>query len=409
MNIALECEVTLSKKIEAICESGEPVSIFISSVSGNKGRAIMRLVCKDGTTNDAISKIGETSIQFKVVGASEDVKSLEDAAKFTNLISSGGTGLPPVAEGMVARTNPDVPQGEPHPLSSKPANPLEGITGNAETIRLITTLLAAAGVNIPTNAIPAAAQQAAQPQAPQQPVQRQPVRPPDNSIKNYDELTVEITALPGVNQEMRLPVDRKLTRNEADQILARMPKLRRKAYVRNTMQSQLLIGDLFTSLDGSGPCLALLPGQAYDLTRLPAKNILNSNDFRWAIETGRIAFVGLAEYAASFKQMNEEAAKWGTSELRVYGGETARTAPTDPSGGVAESLAAGGAMMDDKEGIRIGQDGPDPIAVNVETGTRADEAPPQVPYEESPEMQMLLGQLPMTKEAPQQGVPRRMR
>ena len=48
MNVVLECDVVISKKLEAVCDDGEPISIHVTSVSGNKGRAIVRISCKHG-------------------------------------------------------------------------------------------------------------------------------------------------------------------------------------------------------------------------------------------------------------------------------------------------------------------------------------------------------------------------
>ena len=406
MNIVLECEVILSKKFEAVCEQGEPVSILITSVSGNKGRAIIRIACKDDTKDVDVAKMGETSIQFKVVSASDDVKSLDGTSRISNMISSNGLGIPASAESLVAKTSPDVSEGEPYavPKANPTANPLEAITGNPDAIKALTAILAAAGLSLTKQPD---GQTTASPTAqvvPQVAPQRQAAR--DNSIRNYEELLSEIALIPGIDQEIKLPADRKLTRGEADQVLSRLPKLRRKAFIRNTMQSQLLIGDLFTSFDGVGPCLALLPGQAFDLTRIPAKNITSSNDFRWCVETGKIAFVNSADFAASFKRVNEEAARWSGSELKVYGGESSRMSPTDPSGGVAENMAAGEGIADDGTEIRIGPSGSDPILLNVDG--QANEAPPSVPYEESPEMQNLISQMPSSRPAPQQRGPRRV-
>src|ERR1039457_5728273 len=134
MNIVLDCEVILSKKLEAICEQGEPISILVSSVSGNKGRSTVRITCKDGIKEEDLTKIGETSIQFKVVGMSEDVKTFNDPSRFTNLISSTGTGLLPAVQPAVAKTSPDTPQGSPYVAlkAPPPTNPLEAIIGNPD-------------------------------------------------------------------------------------------------------------------------------------------------------------------------------------------------------------------------------------------------------------------------------------
>ena len=429
MNIVLECEVILSKKFEAICENGEPISIHVTSVSGNKGMAIVRMVCKPGISEKDVAKIGETSLMLKVVGVSDDVRSLEgDNRRVGNLVG----GVPTAIEAAIARTSPHIPEGEPYrgpiPLTDgmlpagmpktalvapsvppiapaateppatpqNPQNPFAGLAGNPDAMKLLMMALAAAGLPIPqTQATPQGAMVA--PSAPKQPVR-------DNCIMSYDELMTELNSISGVDDIPKMPTNRKLTPRETDMLLSQMPRLRKKAYLRNNLQAQLMVADLYTTLDGSGYCLALLPGAAFDLTRLPARNILNSTDLKWCFETGKVELVNAATYAASFKKINEDIENSEPTTLQVYSGQS-RTNPHESSGGIAESVAAGSAMSDEQDAIHIGGAGPEPISVAV--NSTSDE-PPTAIYEESSQMQTLIGSLPPDRSHLPQSTPRRV-
>jgi len=431
MNAILECEVVLSKKFEAVCDDGEPIAIHIMSVSGNKGRAIVRLTCKPGVAEKDLAKIGETSLMLKVVGASDDVRSLEDdTRRVGNLVG----GVPTAVEAAIARTSPHVPEGDPYrgpmpvtdgvmPVAAPrapvvaqaapapapavetppaapqpPPNPFAGLQGNPDAMKLLMMALAAAGLPVPQlQATPQGATVPAPAPAPKPQVR-------DNCIMSYDELMAELNSIPGVDNVPRMPTDRKLTPRETDMILSQMPRLRRKAYLRNNLQAQLMVGDLFTTLDGSGYCLALLPGAAFDLTRVPARNILNSTDLKWCFETGKVELVNTAMYAASFKKVQQDIENSEPTTLPVYSGG-ARTSPHDSSGGMVENIAAGSAMTDEKDAIHIGGQGPEPISVAI---SATGDEPPSAVYEESPQMQALIGNLPREK-APPPSQPRRVR
>ena len=406
MNIVLECDVILSKKLEAICESGEPISISISQVSGNKGRGIVRLTCKNGVSEKEISKIGETSLSLKVNSMTEDIQSMGEGRRYSNIV---GGGIPESAERIIAQTSPDVPAGQPYVDRRPSPSPVAEVmstpaaVANPATINAILTALAAMGVQIPSGQVPVTTGQVAPPVA-SRPVA--PPRPIDNSIRNYDELMTELTSIPGVDAVPKMPTDRKLTPQEAERITSQLPRLRRKAYMRNALPSQLMIGDLFTTIDGGGSCLAMLPGAAYDLSRLPARNLLNSTDLRWCFETGKVELVDSATYAACFKKVHADAEQWGRAELPVFGGTSARLSPHDSTEGTAESLAAGSGMGDDKDTIHIGGQGSDPISISV--GGGPEERPPEVPWEDSPQMQTLIGNMPRTREPSPPKPPRRI-
>jgi hypothetical protein len=341
MNVVLECDVILSKKLESICESGEPISIQINSVSGNKGRAIIRITCKDGTSEQEISKIGETSVMFKVNSVAEDMKSISTTARVTNLVS----GLPTSFEKAIARTSPNVPEGEEYvfPNQKKPiyTDDNQGVVQEPryqqeqaatqipqspnvanDTLRIVLAALAAAGLPIPdglantqstviqNNSIPPVQPYIA-------PVRQQIV---NNYIRTYDELANELINIPGIDQKFNIPTDRKLTPVEAESIMARTAKLRKKAYLRNNIKSQLSISDLFTTIDGGGSCLSLLPGAVADLTRIPARNLLNSQEIKGCFDNNMVSLVGEAEYIASCKKIEADCIKWDREgTLPVYG------------------------------------------------------------------------------------------
>jgi hypothetical protein len=232
------------------------------------------------------------------------MKSLGTTDMFSNLISN----LPSDAAKTVAKTSPHIPEGEPY----QPSAPAQTQT-NADTFKIVMAALQAAGVINPTQAAGLAISQTIEiPKSAARPVFQ------DNSITSYDELMAELSNVNGVNEPIKLPTDRKLTPKEAEDILSRMPRLRRKAFIRNKVQSQFMISDLYTSFDGGGPCLTMLPGAAYDLARIPARNILNSTDLKWAFETGKIELVNGSVYAACFKKINDEMTALAASPLKVY-------------------------------------------------------------------------------------------
>lgn len=421
MNMVLECDVVLSKKLEAVCENGEPISIHITSVSGNKGRAVVRMSCKDGTSENDLAKIGETSVMLKINSATDDIKTLGESRRVGNLV--GGM-VPTAMEVAIARTSPHVPEGEPYrkPVSaqasfdpepvpaarriepaSTASNAMESAAANPQAMNLIMAALAAAGIPIPAEFrnVQASTQSNASPPAVSRTVPR------DNCIMTYDELMDEIDGLPNIDNVPQLPTNRKLTPREAETITSQMPRLRRKAYLRNNLQSQFMIADLFTTIDGGGSCLAMFPGAAFDLARIPARNIKNSTELKWCFETGKVELVNSATYVASFKKVEEAYNSWDkTGGLPIYGGEVARTSPHDSSGGAAESIAAGSAMVDERESIHIGGQGPDPVSISI--GGGANDAPPAEVYEENPLMQQLVGAMPRERMVPSPQ-PRRMR
>lgn len=343
MNVVLECDVILSKKLEAICENGEPISIHITSVYGNKGRAIMRVTCKDNVNENDISKIGETSLMFKVGSVSEDIKTIAGTHRVSNLI---GNILPTSYEKVISKIDPDLAQRnidegyrrahqgerpedrfkdqiesdtERHIVPSQTNYP----TANPDdTMKKIMEVLAAAGINVPLGSLNQQKVTSGVPEVDKYiPPKRQTPQPqqPTNCIKTYEELMEELSNIPGIDKEINIPLDRKMTPQEAESLMNRMPKLRKKAFLRNNIQSQLLIADLFTTIDGGGTCLSILPGAVVDLARIPAKNILNCTQLKWCFDTNKVQLVDESAFIASFKSLELELKKWDLEgALNVY-------------------------------------------------------------------------------------------
>lgn len=409
MNAILECDIVLSKKLEAVCDAGEPISIQVMPIAGNKGHAIVRLTCKPGISEKDLLKIGETSLMFKINSATDDIVSLEaDSKRVGNIVG----GVPTAFQAAIARTSPDVPtlknaetgldnSGEPSSIAShakayvgqKNAEPPISSTRpdtNDETNQLISMLLDRLG--IPKSAMQGVTEQKTSPSH-----HAQPKVIGEDCLLTYDDLMLALHSIPNVDDVPKMPTDRKMTPRETELVLSQMPKLRKKAFLRNKLQSQLMIGDLFTTLDGSGFCLALLPGAAFDLTRIPARNILNSTDLKWCFDTGKVELVNSAAYIASFKKVQADAEANEPTTLQVFSGD-ARKNPTDHSSSIVETLASGAAMADDGENsINVGGRGDD--AVSIPVGDSND-LPPSSVYEENAQIQALIGQLPRNRTAP---------
>ena len=119
MNFILECDVTLSKKMEKICEAGEPVSINISGIRGNKGRAVVRVTAPSGVTAEDLAGIGETSLMLKATAVSDDVSSLMDQTPQAQIFGPkkrDGSESPAIKK--MAKVDSRIPEGDPHPLSA---------------------------------------------------------------------------------------------------------------------------------------------------------------------------------------------------------------------------------------------------------------------------------------------------
>lgn len=387
MNMVMDCDIVLSKKIEAICEDGEPISIHITSVNGNKGKAIVRLSCKNGLSEQEILKIGETSIMFKINVVTDDVKSLSDSHRFTNFI---GNGVPQEVEPKIAKISPDIPEGLPYkgkdPEVKTSSEAIQEVFNNPEALKLILAALSSAGIpvqtsekkNIVTNDKMVVEKRDVKTIEPAKKIQ-------DDCIMSYDELINEINNIPNINKDISLPSNRKLTRGEATNVMAQIPKLRRKAYLRNNLQSQFIIADLFTSIDGGGNSLAILPGAAFDLTSIPARNILNSSELKWSFDTGKVSLISKEAYIASFKKMEDDLRKWDQDNgLPVYGGTKSRTNPNELSETVAELVAKGSL----NEEMLVDTSDPNSIVVGEET----QDVP--ILFEESPIMQTIINSLP---------------
>jgi len=128
----------------------------------------------------------------------------------------------------------------------------------------------------------------------------------DSFIRTYDELMIELNNTPDINKEVRIVPNKKMSAAEATHLMAILPKLRKKAFLKNNLNSLLFISDLSTALDGVGACLRLMPESVFNLGNIPARNILNSIELRHCFDAKQVELVDEDVFIASFKKLESE-------------------------------------------------------------------------------------------------------
>jgi len=290
MNCMVMCEITLSKKLEKFVEPGEPVSIHIDSIRGNRGRGMMRIVLPEGIGPAALNSVGETSLIFKVVSAEEDTPSIGSGHPNISMFSGSANvdGKSALEKKMLAHADADSSLGDPHPMSKVQPQPL-----------------------------PPEVRQPS-PQAREQPVvggippvqrpQPQPQRRPEaiddaKAVMSYDDLMAAVAEVRDIDREVVVPKAgmSKEAREAAISAFKNIPRMSTHVYVKNLLKSCLVIQDMPLSEQSS---VCFQPGEACDLSRFPAKLVRDSNDLRWCIETGKIGFSTRAEYVKYYESMS---------------------------------------------------------------------------------------------------------
>jgi hypothetical protein len=345
MNIVLECEVTLPKKLEKLCDQGEHITLHITNVSGNKGIGLMKLVSSTKDAVKDISAIGETSLMFKIGKVEEDIPDFPHEVGVGNLFR-GKIDRHGQAERLMARVDPD--EGEE-----------EGYSGR------------------PDGEVVAPRREAPRPQAPKSPSvfrvdearaaeasSAPETRVASRCVSSLEELDEALTKVKSIDKEVAIPADgRKLSRSEAIKIEMSVARMSDRCYVRNMLPSTLLVNDIEMS---HGHSLALLPGQVMELSRFPAKKIRDSADLRWCIEKGYLTFASQQEYVESFNKLAKAKNRADQSPLPVY---DSRDKAID---------AVRGAFASDRD---------DPQTIDVDDGK-------DIPFENDPTMDKLVGTLP---------------
>lgn len=333
MNCMLVCEVTMSKKLEKFCEEGEPVSIHVDSIKGNKGRAMIRMVVKNGSDLAEMAKIGETSLILKVLNAEEDVPSLETGRSGVSMFSGVGRvdGSTATEKAVLSHATPNSKLGDPHPMHKQIAK--QEATAKAEVREALRQQTAPSK---PQTAAPRAAPQAPEPL----PENTAPETvEDDNSILTYDDLMSELEGVRNIDKEIEMPKQLsgdKVGRQAAIKIAESIPRMSRHVYVRNLMKNCLIIQDIQLN---SQSCLSFQPGEVCDMSRFPAKLIRDSNDLKWCMETGKITFVTRADFVKYIESISGLTSD--SRGLQVYGsrGEAASKMKTTEDASVVVDKA----------------------------------------------------------------------
>lgn len=95
----------------------------------------------------------------------------------------------------------------------------------------------------------------------------------------YKKMMKQCLEVPGVDKEVTISKDKKLSRQEAvkfEKELEKIPKLKTPFYIKNKNVGKLEISDLFIGSDS----LILQPNEVFDLSRIPAKILLESKGLK---------------------------------------------------------------------------------------------------------------------------------
>jgi hypothetical protein len=283
MNIVVNCELVLSKKLEALCQQGEPIYIYVAPVGGNKAMAQLRMSVKDDTTEKDVLKVGETSLILRVRDFAEDVKEITAQAPQGQIFGTGSLRRSDPAVQQVGAADPDVPAGDPHPLTEK----LEA-KAKAREEKLVHQ-----------------AKEAVQRTVVARPQQQAPQAGP-KVILSIDQLQAELNGVANIDADipqMEGKARTKEQRQQAIRIEMAVPKLKAKVYIRNKTASRLVIDDIKLGPDQS---MSLAPHEVTDMSRFPAKLIRDSGDLMWCLENGKVDFATNADFVRYVKSLNKD-------------------------------------------------------------------------------------------------------
>jgi hypothetical protein len=296
MNILLECEATLSKKLEHLCDRGENITLHITGVNGNKGRALVRLTSSNPNALKEALAVGETSLMLKVAMVEEDIPTPGEGV-VGNFFSGGDLNSAGAVEKEVGQVSPEgkMPtrassQVKPHadkPRASAPA--VERPAPQVEVLRVGQAMVEEKG--------------------------GQPAR--TRTVMDLESLDEALGKVADIDKEtnINLPPGAKLDRSTAIKVEMSVPRMREKCFIRNNHKSMLVIDDIEVT---QGQSLAVLPGQVVELSRFPARKIRDSSNLRWCVERNFVSFVTYEEYLESFKKLAAAKNRADQSPLPIY-------------------------------------------------------------------------------------------
>lgn len=307
MNLLAECEVVLSKKLEKIFEKGEPISIYIAPFRSNRSRAQIRFSAPDGTNIEEVKALGDTSLLFRFIDVGHDAPNLTNDKPVQSLFATQ-------VENQDVEVDAEAPQQD---------NVVAKITsGTAERV-------AKAQANATVRKLPVQPPAPPQPQQPVAPPQPPPPPAPPQKqrivLRTHEDLVNLLSRLPGVDKEMpQINEGKRLDRDSAiryEKQLRQMTRLPFSLYARNNLKGKLEIQDLNTIMK---------PGEVWDLSSVPARQLIMSRDFRICMESKYISFASKDDYLAWQKDYSErvqnltgEARAVGDRGLQAYGSASA--------------------------------------------------------------------------------------
>lgn len=310
MNVHIQCNVRLSKKLEKFAENGEPVEIYISPIKDGEATGFIKMSVKNNTNMEELNSLGETSIIMRVVRAEESVPDLENEAPLQCLFSdrqpgAGGSPTPHFtgesAVDQLAITDPNASPLQQYapPIVAPPPTP-EQIQQLARQV----PQLQQQGRRQPVAQVRSQVSQYAttaysqQPQYAQQPPP-QPVyeAPP---IMSYQELYAELQRVPGIEKEVPLlqmeanlsPQSQRQIMLQHEQRLNMLPRLQRPCYLANYNAGRLEIADMGYTM---------LLNQVINLTNIPARRLLDSRHLESLCNEGYLKFVTKQQFVESLE------------------------------------------------------------------------------------------------------------
>lgn len=304
MNVTIFCLVSLSKKLEKLCQ--DELFLSVQTLDGGKGLGKLRINCPDNIDLDKVKKIKDLNISLKIDSISEDVKEIGKITPVQNLYSDNVGDVGDVGENI-----------ENNKLAITDANAEAQGYKNAS-------------------------------QYPES--KNKPNKQELNFISNYNDLIKIISAIKDIDKELPQPPNKKMTRAESvewGKNLQSIPKLPLGVYISNELGSKLCINDLD---------LSLLPSEIYDISKILAKKIKNSSHLKMCFERNYIKFRSRGEYdiwCGRITEFDDEKKIKTGAELEVFSLKGALAHSDGEKADVKEEIISNPSKLTNGKGIKI--------------------------------------------------------
>ena len=322
MNVVIHCEVRLSKKLEKVIESGEPIELYISPTKDGVGSGFFKIVAKDNVTLEQINAVGETNLILRNPQSEELAPNLSQDPPLQSIFSDrqpdavapakhfeGSTAIE-----KLAIVNPDQSEVLTHPLPPQPnqapsEHELEVLRKHlpqfAHLFNQPAPQQSPAGrptvASVKGAAMSYAQKAYGQTQEVAQPIAASPKPSMLQPIMSYEELIHELETLPGIDQMVPPPnfegLPGSMTERHAmvayEQMLNQLPRLRRPCYLKNSRAGHIEIADMG---------YIILLNQVLNLSNLPARRILDSRQMQGLITDGYLRIVTHQDFVESLEK-----------------------------------------------------------------------------------------------------------